>query len=60
MGYDSHFAEVGRADLKRYLDLYWSRPGVLSLMVHPDDAGAAAGWEEATKENAFWWKGTKE
>lgn len=59
LGYDANFAQVGRSDVKRYLDLYWSRPGVLSLLVHPDDVGAAPGWDEVTTENAFWWKGRK-
>jgi len=57
LGYDANFAKVGRPDLKRFLDLYWSKPAVLSLLVHPDDAAAAPGWDEVTKDNAFWWKG---
>jgi zinc protease len=57
LGYDANFAKVGRADLKRFLDLYWSKPGVVSLTVNPQDAAAAPGWEEVTKDNAFWWKG---
>lgn len=56
LGYDTNFAKVGRPDLNRFLDLYWSKPGVLSLLVHPDDATPASGWEETTKDNAFWWK----
>jgi len=57
LGYDHNFAQVDRSDLKRFLDLYWSKPGVLSLMLHPDNASAAPGWEQVTKDNAFWWKG---
>jgi len=57
LGYDGNFSRVGRDDLKRFLNLYWSKPGVLSLMVHPNDAVATPGWEQATQDNAFWWKG---
>lgn len=60
LGYDANFAQVGRSDLKGFLDRYWTKPGVLALMVHPDDAAEAPGWDEATKDNAFWWKGNKE
>ena len=59
LGYDQNFSLVDRSDLKRFLSLYWSKPGVLSLLLHPDDATPALGWDEATKDNAFWWKGDK-
>jgi len=57
LGYDAHFSLVGRTDLKKYIDRYWSQPGVLTLFAHPGEADLAAGWKEVTKDNAFWWKG---
>ena len=59
LGYDANFAKVDRADLKRYLDLYLSKPGILSLLVNPQDAADAPGWEKVTKDNAFWWQGAQ-
>jgi len=56
LGYDRKFAQVGRADLQRFLQLYLTKPGILSLLVHPDDAAPAPGWDQVTQDNAFWWK----